>query len=402
MISCNRRRLTLALAAAGTVGSLSSFAVAQNPGPIKLGVVNIDSGPFAANGSYIAEGAAFAVEQLNAQGGALGRKYELVVQNHTGSPATAMAAADKLVSQGGVSFFTGLNASSTALAITAKVAGMNALFLDATATSDDLTGKNCNKNYFRIDTSDSMVMNGLRTQLQESGIKSWDLLMADYAVGHDYARKFGALVQDNGGTIEKTIFASMTATDLGSYISQLNAKPAEGLAMLYPGSAGIAFAKQQQAFGLFSKYKTVVSASTVNEVLLGGQGDSTVGVYGTQSYFWSMPGERNATFVKAYEARYKRKPTYLSVDAYLAFELLHAAILKANSTDVDAVRPALAGIKLATVVGDVEMRAADHQLLRPLLIVQAVKAGEGKAQMELRAIEPVAKVTAPVSPECKL
>lgn len=141
------------------------------------------------------------------------------------------------------------------------------------------------------------------------------------------------------------------------------------------------------------KYKIVISASTVNEVLLSGQGDSRVGVYGTQSYFRSMPGERNAAFVKAYEARFKRKPTYLSVDAYLAFELLHAAILKANSAEVDAVRSALAGIKLATVVGDDEMRGADHQLLRPLLIVQAVKAGEGKAEMELRAVEPVAKVT---------
>lgn len=401
MTSQIRRRLAFALAA-GTAASMTTLALAQSPEPIRLGVVNIDAGPFAANGTYVAEGAAFAVEMLNAQGGALGRKYELVVQNHNGSPASAMAAAEKLVSQGGVSFFTGLNASSTALAITAKVAGMNALFLDATATSDDLTGKNCNSNYFRIDTSDSMVMNGLRTQLQESGIKSWDLLMADYAVGHDYAKKFSALVQDNGGTIEKTVFAPMAASDLGSYISQLNTKPAEGLAMLYPSSAGIAFAKQQQPFGLFGKYKTVISASTVNEVLVGGQGDSTVGVYGTQSYFWSMPGERNAAFVKAYETRYNRKPTYLSVDAYLAFELLHKAIVQAKSANVDAVRSALAGLKASTVVGDVEMRAADHQLLRPLLIMQAVKAGEGKAQMELRAIEPVAKVVAPVSPECRM
>jgi len=48
---------------------------------------------------------------------------------------------------------------------------------------------------------------------------------------------------------------------------------------------------------------------------------------------------------------------------------------------------------------------ASWRLPRPsagLLIVQAVKAGEGRAEMELRAVEPVAKVTAPVSPECKL
>jgi branched-chain amino acid transport system substrate-binding protein len=399
--SQTRRRLIRG-AVASTLAVVTTLALAQGQGPIKLGVVNIDSGPFAVNGQYINDGATFAVEALNAQGGALGRKYELVIQNHSGSPGAAMAAAAKLVEQGGVSFFTGLNASSTALAITSKVSEMNALFLDATATSDDLTGKNCNKNYFRIDTSDSMVMNGLRAQIQTSGIKTWDMLMADYAVGHDYAKQFTALVQANGGTVQKTIFASMTTTDGGSYISQLGAKPAEGLAMLYPGTAGIAFVKQQQAFGLFAKYKTVLSASTVNEVLLSGQGDSSVGVNGTQSYFWSMPGDRNAAFVKAFESRMKRKPTYLDVDAYLAFELLHNAILKAKSANVDAVRSTLSGLSAATVVGDVVMRAEDHQLLRPLLFVQAVKTGEGKAEMVLRAVEPLAKITAPVNPECKL
>lgn len=388
------------------LGTLLTLAVALHIGAqaqtIKLGVVNIDTGPFAVSGAFVNDGAAFAVEQLNAKGGALGRKYELVTQNHAGTPASAIAAASRLVEQQGVSFFTGLNPSGTSLAIASKMSGMNALFIDATAASDDLTGKNCGPNYFRIGITDGMQVNAFRELAEQSGIKSWDLLMADIAVGHDTAKRFTAAMEASGGKVNKTLFAPITASDLGSYIAQLLDKPAEGLLMYYPSSGGIALVKQQQAFNLFAKYKTVLSASMVNEILIGAHGDASVGLWSAQSYFWNMPGERNAAFVKAFEERYKRKPTYIDADAYMSFDLVHQAILKANSTDVAAVRNALAGLKASTVIGEVEMRAADHQLLRPLIVVQAVKAGDGKGEIAMRSIVPVAKIAPPVSPECKM
>ena len=115
-----------------------------------------------------------------------------------------------------------------------------------------------------------------------------------------------------------------------------------------------------------------------------------------------MPGERNTAFVKAFEARFKRKPTYLDADAYMTFEVLHAAILKAKSTELVAVRTALASLKLASIVGDVEMRATDHQLLRPLVMLQAVKAGQGKGDFMLKSVEAAAKIAPEPNSECKL
>ena len=75
-----------------------------------------------------------------------GDKYELIIQNHEGKPASAIEAAKKLVEEQGVSFFTGLNPSTTSLAIELKMPGLNALFVDATAASNDLTGKGCTPN----------------------------------------------------------------------------------------------------------------------------------------------------------------------------------------------------------------------------------------------------------------
>src|ERR1700693_6323983 len=156
---------------------LNGTALAEDT--IKLGVVNMDTGPYAVNGAFVNDGANFAVETLNAQGGALGRKYELIIQNHEGKPASAIEAAKKLVEDKGVSFFTGLNPSGTSLAIESKMPGLNALFVDATAASNDLTGKGCTPNYFRIGITDGMQVNTFIELAKQSGGTSWDLMVAE-------------------------------------------------------------------------------------------------------------------------------------------------------------------------------------------------------------------------------
>ena len=391
---------TSLLAALALLGTLHGAALAQQT--IKLGVISIEAGPLAVSAGAINDGAALAVERLNAGGGALGRKYELVIQGHDGPPAGAIAAATKLVRQQGVSFFTGISPSGNSLAVSAKLADLDALYLDATAASDDLTGKNCNPNYFRVGISDSSQVQVWRELAQRHGAKTFDLLMADIAAARDASRRFVAVLPSIGGSVGKEIFAPLSTTDFGGQIAQLQAKPADSLVMYMPGSAGIALSKQQAPFGLFDKYKLVMSASMVNEILIAGQGDTTAGVWSSQSYFWSLPGDANAEFVKAFEARFNRKPSYLAADAYIAFMLVHEAIQKAKSTEVAAVRGALNGLKFDTIVGPVEMRAADHQLVRPLVVVQAVKAAPGKGEIALRSVEPAARITLPPSPECKM
>ncbi len=381
--------------------ALHGAAFAQQT--IKLGVLNIEAGPLVPFSSAINEGTTMAVETLNAKGGALGRKYELVIQNHDGPPAGAIAAANKLVQQQGVSFFTSLSPSGNSLAVSAKLGELNALFLDATAASDDLTGKNCNPNYFRIGISDGSQVQVWRELAQRNGIKTIDMLMADMAAARNASKYLTAALPAFGGSIGKELYTPLSTTDHGSNIAQLLGKPADALVMYMPGATGVGLAKQQAQFGLFEKYKLVLSASMVNEILITGQGDSTVGVWSAQSYFATLPGTANAEFVKAFEARFNRKPSYLAADAYLAFMLVHEAITKAKSTDVAAVRGALKGLKLAnTIVGDIEMRAADHQLVRPMVVVQAVKAAPGKGEMALRSVEPAARTTMPPSPECKM
>jgi branched-chain amino acid transport system substrate-binding protein len=79
-----------------------------------------------------------------------------------------------------------------------------------------------------------------------------------------------------------------------------------------------------------------------------------------------------------------------------------AAVNRAKSTDVNAVRSALEGLKATTLLGDVEVRAADHQTIRPMAINQIVTGPDGKQTYEIKKIEAGADIIPPVDPACKM
>ncbi|MEO8297854.1 MAG: ABC transporter substrate-binding protein [Burkholderiales bacterium] len=387
--------------------SASSLVLAMHTGawaadPIKLGFLSVDSGPFMVIMSHFNESAQLSVELLNAQGGALGRKFELVMQAHPGTPASAIGAANKLIEQQGVSMFSGFFTSSMTAALAPKLAGMNALMFDADTTSDDAIGKNCTANFFHTAGTNKMALNVLRSVVRKSGLKTWDVIGSDYAMGHDFANQFEPMLKAEGGSVQAQVFAPLGTSDFGSHISRLSSKPAEGLAIVVTGGDAINFMKQQKQFGLLGKYKSIISTNTVNESVLDAMGDSPVGVYSAIQWDKALPSEGNTAFIKAYEARYKKTPNYMAADVYQAFQLMRDGIVKANSTDATAVRNALSGMKTNTLYGPVEVRTGDHQVMRPMALQQAVQAGEGKSAMALRTLVPASEIVPPVSPECKL
>lgn len=398
----SRRHFTLS-AAATAAGALGlSPAWAQGSGPIKIGLLLIDSGPFAAYAKLVEEAGRAGVDILNAEGGALGRKFELVTQAHSGSPATAVAAATKLAQQGGVSVFMGQTLSSHSLALVPKLDALNVLFIDTYAQSADLMRKSCAPNYFRANTPDVVVTKAMEDYVKSTGAKTWNLISPDYASGHSFVKAFGELVQSFGGSIQANLFAPVGTNDFGSYISQLN-KPADGLMVTLFMSDGQSFAKQARQFGLFDKYKAVVGNGFATDFQLEAHGDNVLGVVNNLSWAPDMPGARNQQFIKEFVVRTKRRPFYTDSDVFVALEMYRAAVIKAKSTETGAVRKALEGLKSNSIFGEVEMRAADHTLIRPAGMGQVVRTADGKGvQMVMKSTQAGAAVYPPPSAECKL
>ncbi|MGI4813843.1 MAG: ABC transporter substrate-binding protein [Janthinobacterium lividum] len=390
----------VAIAALLTCGSVALPAQAADT--IKIGVVTIDSGPMELVSKYVVDSAKLWVDTMNAQGGVNGRKFEIVSETNNGTPAGAISSVTRAVQQDGASFIIGSMTSSMSLALAPRMGSLNALLLDNMSGTAELVEKSCQPNYFRFAPTDSSTLQAYRRLLKQAGIKTWSVIASDYAAGHSYADQFTQVAKDTGGEVKLRLFEPLGTSDFGSYISQLRDNPSEGLFVYVIGSDAMAFAKQQDQYGQLKKYKMVVSTSWTNDTVLSIQGNAMLGFYATLPYYYTMPGARNAAFVKAFEERYHRKPSFIDADPYVTLEMLKAAIEKAKSTDVDKVRAALSGLKTDTVYGNIEMRAADHMLMHQMLMAQVVKGTDGKPTFSIIYSAPGNEIAPPPSPACKL
>lgn len=399
-----RTRITRrAFAATALVAATFAFSgVAQAQDTIKIGAILIDTGPFANLYERQVRAVNLAIEDMNAKGGALGRKFEAVIITHAGTPDAAVQAATRAVQRENAKFLTGMFTSSIALAMAARMPALGGIMIDPFSQSDVLTGKNCSANYFRVSTNDSQIMGAVKEFLKDSKHKTWNVIATDYTAGHDAAEKFESVVKTMGGSVNKKLFAPLGTADFGAYISQLAAAPADGLFITIFGSDAINLAKQQAQFKLFSQHKIVLGNGFAVPANLPAQGDTVQGIYQTLSYVPQMPGKANEDFVKAYRAKYNEDPNYNLADQFVAVELFRDAIVKAKSTDVPAVRTALNGLKAESVLGAVEMRAADHQLVRPITVTEVVKEASGNMGYTIKAVESGPSITPAPDANCKL
>lgn len=384
------------------IGGLALVNSAAAQDTIKIGAILIDTGPFANLYERQVRALNLAADAMNAKGGALGKKFEVVVITHAGTPEAAVQAATRATQREGAKYLTGMFTSSISLAMSARMPALGALMIDPFSQSDALTGKNCSAGYFRVSTNDSMIMGAVKEFIKGSPVKTWNVIATDYAAGHDAAEKFRAVVESMGGSLNKVLFAPLGTSDFGAHISQLAAAPADGLFITIFGSDAINLAKQQAQFALFKQYKMVLGNGFAVPSNLPAQGETVLGVQQTLSYVPEFPGRINEEFVQAYRDKYKEMPNYNLADQYVAIELLREAIIKAGSTDVGAVKATLAGLKVDTVLGAVEMRAADHQLVRPITVTEVVKSASGELGYALKAIESGPSIAPIPDPACKL
>jgi branched-chain amino acid transport system substrate-binding protein len=323
------------------------------------------------------------------------------VQSHSGTPAAAVAAATKLAQQGGVSVLMGQTQSSHSLALVPKLDALNVLQIDTYAQSNDLMTKSCAPNYFRVNTPDALTTRMMQDYVKATGAKTWNLISMDYAAGQSFAKGFTELVQGQGGTVQQSLFSPQGTADFGSYISQLS-KPSDALVVTLFMSDGQSFAKQAKQFGLFDKYKTVIGNGFATDFQLEALGDNVLGVVNSLSWTAELPGARNAQYVKEFVLRAKRKPFYTDADLMAALEVYRAGVVKAKSSEPAAVRKALEGLRIDTIFGNVEMRAADHHLIRQHGMAQVVKGANGKNEFVMKVVKSGPDIYPPPSPECKV
>ncbi len=369
--------LKLAMAGAA-VTLLGDVASAQ--GTIKIGELNSYKSQPAFLEPY-RKGWELAIEEINAKGGVLGKKLEVVSRDDGANPGDAVRVADELVTREGVNILTGTFLSHIGLAVTEFAGKRQVFFLAAEPLTDKITWQNGNRYTFRLRSSTYMQVAMLVPDAAAAKKKRWALLYPNFEYGQSSAENFKALMKKAQPDIEFVTEQAppLGKVDAGPVVQALaDAKPDAIFNVLF-GPDLAKFVREGSTRGLFKDRFVASLLSGEPEYLDPLKDEAPVGWVVT-GYPWdAITTPEHKAFVAAYQKRWNDYPRLGSVVGYETMRSIAAGIAKAGSTDTDKLIAAFRGLKVeGGPFGAFSYRASDHQATMGAYVGKiALKDGKG-------------------------
>jgi branched-chain amino acid transport system substrate-binding protein len=400
----DRRIIIKAAAAAGVAQLAAPFVLtARAADTVKIGLDNPLTGTFAALGKNELIGAQLAIEQINAKGGILDRKVELLVEDSTsGDTATAVQKALKLIDRDNVDFLIGNinSALAQAMANTSFQKGM--FHIVPGGHTDTVTGTQCHWNVFRVCNTTRMETNSISKLLLDSYGKKWYFITTDYAFGHSLQEGFEASLKQANGTELGADFTPLGTTDFSANLIKAQSANPDAIILLLAGDDMINCLKQAVQFGLNKKFH-IAGAQQELEVNEGLPPEALFGDW-VFEWYWKQPGIPHVEeFVADIRKRSGGKvPTARTWFGYAAIWTCKLAAEKAKSLEAVKLAKAMQGLVLppevALMPNDPYYRVGDNQLMPTLFVGQSQPAPQGGDPEDLFKVSQLVKGDAAALP----
>ena len=367
------------LAGTAALVALSLFGPAGAQTPIKIGELNSYK-VFPAFLEPYKKGIELAVEEVNAAGGALGRKIEVISRDDNGNPGDAVRVAEELMSREQVSFLIGTFPSNVGLAVADFAKQRKVLFIAAEPLTDKIVWDSGNAYTFRLRTSTYMQTAMLIPDAAKLKKKRWAIVYPNYEYGQSATAAFKKLLKEKQPDVEFVVEQAppLGKIDAGAVAQALaDAKPDAIFSSLF-GADLAKFVREGQTRGLFKGVEVFNLLAGEPEYLDPLKEEAPEGWYVT-GYPWSeIKTPEHTKFLNAYQAKFKDYPRLGSVVGYATVMSAVETIKKAGSLDQDKLLAAMKGLKLMTPFGMVEYRPIDHQSTMGAYVGQiGVKDGKG-------------------------
>jgi len=212
-------RLLTTVAAALLSAGLASQASAQT---IKIGVNEPLTGPFAASGTYVVNGAKIAADEINSKGGLLGKKVELVIEDNKSNSTEAAAVAEKLITADKVPVIMGAWGSSLTLAVMPKLLEYKVPMVVETSSSGKITTSG-NPYIFRISPPSAVEAAAFKNILPKLHMKKVDFLVINNDWGRGAAEDFGKVLKGEGVGVGLVETMDQAAQDMSAQLSKIKA-----------------------------------------------------------------------------------------------------------------------------------------------------------------------------------
>lgn len=356
-------RLAVSAAALGAAGLMASgSAQAQAQATIKIGEIN----SYKAQPAFLEpyrRGWEMAVDEVNAAGGVLGKKLEVVARDDNGNPGDSVRIAEELVSRERVALLFGGFLSNTGLALTDFAKQRKVFFLAAEPLTDKIVWQNGNKYTYRLRPSTYMLVASVVSEAAKLKKKRWALVYPNYEYGQSAAASFKKLLKAAQPDVE---FVAEQATPLGKIDSGAvtqalaDAKPDAIFNALFAADLG-KFVRDGNTRGLFDGVEVVSLLTGEPEYLDPLRAEAPTNWIVTGYPWYGINTPEHKKFVDAYRKKFNDYPRNGSLVGYAAVMSIAAGIKKAGSVDADKLATAFSGLKVDTPVAQIIYRPQDHQ-----------------------------------------
>ena len=246
------------------IGVLAARPAAQQS--IKVGVIQPLTGAFAASGTYVSNGARIAADEINAGGGVLGRKIELVVEDNKSNPTEAASVAEKLIVRDKVPVLMGAWGSSLTLAVMPKLMEYQVPMLVETSSSDKITTIG-NPFVFRISPPSSVEATGFAKLIDQLKIGKADFLVVNNDWGLGTADQFTRMFKAHNIRIGLVENMAQNAQDMSAQLAKIKASDADTLIVTTAVEQLTLVFKQAAALGLKRRIITTGGSQVPDQLI---------------------------------------------------------------------------------------------------------------------------------------
>jgi branched-chain amino acid transport system substrate-binding protein len=366
------RRFASAAVAATLALALPFGAAAQKT--IKVGFPMILSGPGALFGEPTVQGAQMLVDEVNAKGGAAGRKLQLVVRDTKGNADEAVRVTRELILKENVDFVVGTLTSAEGPAVSPIAKENKIVFIAPITKTDQLTAPaNLHPYVFRTAaTTTTEGRSAAEVMAKWKHVKTVGTISYDYAYGQDVTKSFVEHLKKLRPDIQivDQQWPKLGEQEYTPFINaQMGRKPDAIFSSLW-GGGFVTYAKQAKPVGLFDavKYNFVAAgeAGSVESAKAMGA-DYPYGIWANSYdvFNWDNGPKSHKDYI-ARISKYTKQdvPSSWPLVGYMAMQALVAGIEKAKSTDSEKVAAALKGVSWDSPIGKQTIRAKDHNANR--------------------------------------
>jgi len=364
------------------------------------------TGTYAVQGEDELKGWQLAIEHINeghplirqispkTKKGVLGKKLEAVIADSAAKPNNAVQAHQRAITENKAILLTGSTSSAVAVATNKLAQREKVLYVTGISGSNDTTGKDCVRYGFRQNFYGQTAAAAIGPVLLKAYGKNKKaaFMTPDYTYGHTVTKSVNDYLTEHGGWKMVTNQVSpLGAPDYSSYLLNIANSGADVLVNVNWGHDAVLSTQQAKQFGILDKMKLVIPyqipflARDVGPEL-------TQGVYAATDFWWTLEDKYPLAkmFVAAFEKKYGYKPEWGANNSYMSFALWAEAVEHAGTFyPPDVIKSFEEGRKLDSTVGEVYYRKEDHQLVRPVIIVQGKKPSEMRNKEDFWNVEEV-------------